>query len=316
MKGIAVAGSILVDIINTIDKYPSIGELTKIKKQERSTGGLVPNVGIDLKRLDNTIDVIAFGVIGKDELGNFAVNKLKEEGLDVSNIKREETLSSFTSVMSVDKGQRTFFTYQGSSSLFGYDSIDFDKLDVKLFHLGYFLLLDKIDNGDGIKILKKCKELGIKTSIDLVSENSDRYSLVVPCLKYVDNLIINELEASKLSGVEYNGDNILEIAKKLKDFGVKERVIIHMPKESICLSDKGYTIFKSFKAKPDYIKGTTGAGDAFCAGSLIGIYKDLSDEEILKIGTISAFSSLESLDATSAIKDIEILKREYVNNIC
>ena len=38
----------------------------------------------------------------------------------------------------------------------------------------------------------------------------------------------------------------------------------------------------SYQLPLGYIKGTTGAGDAFCAGALLGIYKGEADEEILK----------------------------------
>ena len=110
-----------------------------------------------------------------------------------------------------------------------FEDIDFDKLDVKMLHLGYFLLLEKVDRGDGQAILKKAKDFGIQTSIDLVSENSERYSLVLPCLPYTDYLIINEVEAGKLTGIDPMDENLEMIARKLKELGVQEKVIIHKP---------------------------------------------------------------------------------------
>lgn len=53
------------------------------------------------------------------------------------------------------------------------------------------------------------------------------------------------------------------------------------------------------------IKGTTGAGDAFCAGVLLGIYNSLSDTEILNFGRIAAAMSLAAADATSGVIDIK-----------
>ncbi len=308
MNGIGVAGSLLVDVINSISAYPNEGQLTKINGRNIATGGLVPNVGIDLKRLDKDLEVYAIGKVGNDDNGKFAVKVLKENGLNVGNVKVSNNLgTSFTDVMSVSGGQRTFFCYAGACADFGYDDIDYENLNVKMLHLGYFLLLDKVDNFDGVKILKKCQEKGIKTSIDLVSENSNRYGLVVPCLKYVDNLIINEEEASKLSNINFNGENLEEIAKKLKSLGVKERVIIHMPKKSVCLSNSGYTEVNSLVLPKDFIKGTTGAGDAFCAGTLLGIYKNLDDKEILKTGMISALGALSGEDAVSGMKSLQEL---------
>ena len=241
-KGIAVAGSVLVDKINMITAYPQKGELTQIKSVSKAVGGLVPNVGIDLKKIDPELTVYACGKIGKDEEGDFVKSEFARYGLDMRGLKiHDSEKTSFTDVMSVAGGERTFFTYAGASADYGVDDIDFGIIDADMLHLGYFLLLDKVDNGDGLKILKNAKAKGIKTSIDLVSENSDRYSLVLPCLEYTDNLIVNEIEAGKLAGISPERQNIRKIAETLKGKGVKERVIIHLPEFGACMSDEGRT---------------------------------------------------------------------------
>jgi len=158
-----------------------------------------------------------------------------------------------------------------------------------------------LDRGDGILILQKAKELGIKTSIDLVSENSDRYKLVLPCLPYTDYLIINENEAGKLTGIEPKDENLEKIAQKLIELGVKEKVVIHKPELAVCLSKDAYTIVPSYKLPEGYIQGTTGARDAFCAGTLIGIYEGWSDSEILEFGSACAVMALGKADATSGL---------------
>ena len=210
--------------------------------------------------------------------------------------------------MSVIGGERTFFTYAGASADYGESDLDFDLINAEMLHLGYFLLLEKVDNGDGLKILKKAKEKGIKTSIDLVSENSDRYSLVSPCLEYTDNLIINEIEGGKLAGLAPEKENIRKITEILKSKGVKERVIIHLPEFGACLSDNGYTEIPSFDLPKGYIKGSTGAGDAFCAGALYGIYKGFSDKEILEFASMSAAVSLRVADAVSGMTDFNSIR--------
>ena len=308
-KGIAIAGSIIVDKLNEISKFPAEGELTKILSVSLAVGGCVPNTGIDIKKVAPDINVKAVGIVGKDAEGDFAVESLVKNGVDSSFVKRGNLPTSFTEVMSVIGSQRTFFAYPGACADFGYEDIDFENLDVKMLHLGYFLLLEKIDNGDGKRILKKAQEMGIKTSIDMVSENSDRYSLVEDCLKYTDNVIINEHEAGMLTGIEPKPENLEEIAKKIKEMGVKERVIIHMPEIGICLSDNGYFELPSPSLPDGFIKGKTGAGDAFCAGALIGIYREMDEESILALATKTAAISLSSFDATGgAVSESEIDK--------
>lgn len=307
-NGIAVVGTLLVDNLYEISAYPSEGELTQIRSIKRACGGLVPNNGIGLKRIAPEMPVYAIGKVGRDDAGEFALSTMAAAGVDVSLVKvSEEERTSFTDVMSVSGGQRTFFTYPGACATFGVDDIPWDKLTCKRMHLGYFLLLDKVDSGDGLKILKEAKARGISTSIDLVSENSDRYSLVIPCLPYVDDLIINELEAGKLTGIEPTDENLPVIAEKLLDMGVRERVIIHQPKLGLCKTREKLTLLPSCKLPRGYVKGKTGAGDAFCSGALIGIEQGMSDEDILMLAEAAAVASLTQQDATSGIMEKEQL---------
>lgn len=301
-QGIAIAGTILVDKINEIKAYPQSGELTQIVNLQKAIGGCVPNVGIDIKKICPDMDVCAICKIGNDEEGIYVSDTLKKNRVDVSGVVVDDSdTTSFTEVMSVINGQRTFFTYPGASAKFGYSDIDFEHLNAKIMLLGYFLLLEKVDQGDGLKILQKAQEMGIKTSIDLVSENSDRYSLVIPCLKYTDYLIINEMEAGNLAGMEPTDENMKKIAYKLQELGVKEKVVIHKPDYAVCLSGDDYTVVPSYKLPEGYIKGTTGAGDAFCAGTLVGIYKGWTDKEILEFGSACAVMALGKADATSGL---------------
>lgn len=310
-NGIAVAGSVLVDKINEIKAYPQSGELTQIVGLEKAVGGCVPNVALDLKKICPELNVKAIGKVGNDEDGAYVSNVLSQGGVDVSGfVVSEEDSTSFTEVMSVINGQRTFFTYPGTSADFGYNDINFENLDSRILHLGYFLLLEKVDQGEGIQILQKAQEMGIKTSIDLVSENSDRYSLILSCLPYTNYLIINEIEAGKLTNMEPTDDNLEEIARKLKALGVSDKVVIHKPDFAVCLSNDGYTVVNSYSLPDGYIKGTTGAGDAFCAGTLIGIYKEWSDTEILEFASGCAVMALGKADATSGLLTEEEIK-EY-----
>lgn len=303
--GIMVAGTMLVDRIHTIASYPSCGELTQIQSNHMAVGGLVPNVGLDLKRIDPTLDVYGAGTIGDDDNGNFVINTLQQGGIDTTGLTvlpNEET--SFTEVMSVPGGQRTFFTFAGTGAQFDATHLHYTDTSPKILHLGYFLLLKKVDEGEGQKILQAAQAQGIETSIDLVSEDSDRYGLVLPCLPYTDYLIINELEAGKLAGMEPTLANLHRIAQKLLELGVRKKVIIHMPECAVCLSHDGFTCVPSCDLPDGYIQGTTGAGDAFCAGALIGIYRGWTDTEILTFASECAVMALGSPDATSGMRSL------------
>lgn len=301
--GIMVAGSVIVDKIHEIRAYPQAGELTQIRSNAYAAGGCVPNVAVDLKRIVPELPVYAVGKIGKDSEGTFVADILRNNGVDIRQLVVTDTeKTSFTEVMSIPGGQRTFFVYAGASADFRAEDIDLSTSPVKLLHLGYFLLLQKVEDGDGLKILQEAKRHGIETSIDLVSENSDRYGLVLPCLPYTDYLIVNELEAGRLAGIEPAKENLERIARRLMELGVRKKVIIHMPECALCLSCQGCCVLGSRMLPAGYIRGTTGAGDAFCAGALIGIYNGWQDPDILAFASDCAAMALRYPDATGGMK--------------
>ena len=91
--------------------------------------------------------------------------------------------------------------------------------------------------------------------------------------------------------------------------GVGQRVIIHCPEAGFCLSSDGtYTVVPSLKLPKGYIKGTVGAGDAFCAGCLYGIYHGYTDHDILEFASGAAACNLTAEDSVSGMKDVAYIR--------
>lgn len=316
-KGVTFVGSLVVDHIKQIETYPSESTLTKILSETKATGGLAANTSVALKKLDPSLDVEVLGAVGDDSDGKLLINFLEENNINSNNIILRGT-TSFTDVLSSPK-TRTFFTYSGSSGTLDIDDIDINKINTEMVHLGYILLLEKLDEVDDeygtkmARLLKDLQDKGHKTSVDIVSEDSNRFSeLVPPALKYTDNLIINEFEASKTVGIEFNDNNVEAILNKLKDMGVSNWVIIHSPTASWGLDENRKLHYLKSNNLPDsYIKGTVGAGDAYCAGCLLAISKGLNMDKALKYGTASAQISLKSPSASGSMDTIENALVEY-----
>ena len=306
MKGIAVAGTLLADRIKTVKVYPKEGDLAEISGISLAGGGLVHNVGADIKKLSPDTPVYAYALIGDDSDGEFLTRVLTESGVNCENLKKVKgATTSFTDVYSVPGKTRTFFTCAGASAAFGYDNVVLDTEKIGMLHLGYFLLLETIDGGDGIKILKSAVNAGIKTSIDLVSKADGDYDGVLPALKYVDNLIINEVEAERLTGIPATYENARAVTEKLLSYGVRERVIIHAPAFGACASKRGFTTLFSFDLPKGFIVGTNGAGDAYTSGALVAISAGKTDEEILKAASYAATVSLTAADATGGVIELK-----------
>ena len=82
-----------------------------------------------------------------------------------------------------------------------------------------------------------------------------------------------------------------------------------MPSLGLCKTRDSLVTLPSVALPKGYIKGKTGAGDAFCSGALIAIERGASPEEILELAEASAVASLTAADAVSGIREeAEILE--------
>ena len=321
-KTVAVAGNILLDVVKLIDEWPQKGMLVNILDESRAVGGCVCNTAIDLKVLAPQIDVVAYGRVGEDSYGAWVQDYMQEKGVDIGRlVKASSRPTSYTDVMTVKStGERTFFHARGANAGFSDEDINLDRLDCDLFHLGYLLLLDTMDENDATygtraaKLLHQVQSKGIKTSIDLVSDQSGKFSKIVPpALKYCNYVVINEIEGGMLAGIsprEENGNvnlrNLELICQEILKMGVQDTVVIHCPELSCSLEANGkFTLVPSLKLPDGYIVGSVGAGDAFCAGMLYSFVFGLGLEEGMRIASCMAACNLSVANSVDGAKNLE-----------
>lgn len=315
---IAVAGTIVVDTIKEIDFYPSKGMLANILSVSKFTGGCVCNTLADLSLLDGNLKLYALGRVGDDDNGKFVKSSLRGYGINVDGIV-VNGVTGFTDVMNVAKsGERTFFHSRGANDDFCIEDVDFKSLSgCSLLHAGYISLMKKLDEpfGEGTRLsslLKRAQSFGVKTSVDVASSSDGDYaSKAISALKYCNYAVMNEIEACAIAGVHprVNGvlsaENICKALKFLIDCGVSDCAVIHAPEGGFAMDAKG-TLYKAGSlVLPDgFIKGSVGAGDAFCAGVLYAVtVKNMPIDQALDFASVVGASNLSRADACSGVKD-------------
>jgi sugar/nucleoside kinase (ribokinase family) len=304
-----------------IDIYPQPEQLGNIRSQSQGTGGAAYNVLIDLANSGTPFPLLAAGLVGEDPLGEQILDDCRRHQIDVRHLGRtSKAPTSYTDVMTEQgHGRRTFFHARGANALWQAADLDFDRTRARIFHLGYLLLLDMLDEPDvkfgtkAARLLAAARAAGVKTSVDVVSEDSDRFARIVnPALKHVDYCILNEIEAGKTTGFKIRlPDGRMDLvalrhaAGALLQQGVRELVVIHFPEGAFARTRKGEDIWQSsLKLPPKYIGGTAGAGDAFCAGVLFGLHESWELPRCLLTGICIATASLSDATCTSGVKSL------------
>ena len=320
-KGILGAGNWIVDHIKVIDAWPNQDTLANIRTEFRGTGGAPCNVLIDLAKLGADFPLTGAGIVGQDEPGDWILKTCQKFGVNTGLIRRtDQQPTSYTDVMTVERtGRRTFFHQRGANMLLDADSIRVDSSNAKIFHLGYLLLLDRLDEPcarfgtRAAELLAKASELGFITCVDVVSEASDRFGRVVsPALPFLDIIFLNEFEAAGVFSLEIRRGGkidvptLLKTAETLLAAGVRRWAIIHFPEGVLAASRDGRRIFQpSLMVPPNQIAGAAGAGDALAAGLLLGYHDELPMEDCLVFGVCAAAASLRHPTTTEGVEHLD-----------
>jgi sugar/nucleoside kinase (ribokinase family) len=306
-SGVIAGGNWIVDRVKMIDAWPLQDSLANIQGEMNGNGGAPYNVLKNLSKLGAGFPLEAVGLVGEDPNGDLVIEDCRRHGIDTTQVRRlAGAATSYTDVMTVQStGRRTFFHQRGANAYLAPKHFDFSRTRAKLFHLGYILLLDELDRLEkgvprACEVLRSAKAAGLQTSLDCVSENSDRFkSIVRPVLPEVDILFVNDMEAEKLAEVPLRRDGrvvaqqVEKAARALVGFGVRKWVMLHFPEAVFALSAHGVGHWQPSLAVPAAeIKGVAGAGDAFASGVLYARHFEWEIPEALKLGVCVAARSL------------------------
>jgi sugar/nucleoside kinase (ribokinase family) len=320
-SGLLAAGNWIIDQVKIIDVYPQREQLANIRAQSQGTGGAPYNVLVSLARLQAPFPLMAAGLVGHDDFGRAILEDCRRRSIDIRHLESTPLApTSYTDVMTeASAGLRTFFHHRGANALWNGAGLNFQKVKARIFHLGYLLLLDALDTPDakfGTKaaaLLRSAQEAGLKTSVDVVSEDSDRFgSIVLPAVKFVDYCILNEIEAGKTTGFKIRESSgalntvlLRHAAGALLQAGVRDLVVIHFPEGAFARTRKGEDFWQSSLNLPaKHITGTAGAGDAFAAGVLMGLHEGWDLQRCLFTGVCVAAASLSHATCTGGIKSL------------
>jgi sugar/nucleoside kinase (ribokinase family) len=305
-SGLLAAGNFIVDHLKLIDAFPHQDGLANIASQSAGNGGSPYNVLKDLALLGAPFPLAAAGLIGRDADGEAILADCQAHGIATDWLQQtEQAATSYTDVMTVaSTGRRTFFHQRGANALFDGANIDFAAVPHRIFHLGYLLLLDKLDqvkNGRSraAELLQRARAAGLQTSVDVVSESSDRFQAIVPsALPEIDFLFVNEYEASKVTGLPLTADapttaELEAAGQALLGAGVQQWVFIHYRQGVSAFHREGAQHRTHALPVPQAdIQGAAGAGDALAAGVLYGLHQGWPLPEALQLGVSTAAVSL------------------------
>jgi len=237
--------------------------------------------------------------IGDDSLGQIALQRLRESGVDVSRVLQVPgPVTTALTVILQHQDWRNILTYSGTMVDLTLDDLDLEFLsDSRHFHLSSFYLQKGL-RPQVPELFRKLKQAGLTLSLDTNDDPDDRWDEeLFESLRYVDIFLPNAREAKQITGT----DDLRVAATKLAE--VVPTVIIKMGAEG-AMAQRGKECLQSPALKVNFVD-PVGAGDSFDAGFLHQFVRGGDLATCLAFGNRAAAFSTTRAGGTEAFRDRE-----------
>lgn len=306
---VAIFGNIVADVIGEpMDpvNFPAPGSLTLLNSIVLSSGGSVCNVGIALSRLGMIVG--AAGMVGDDLLGSALVEQLSARKIDVSAVAKTDRAQTSTTIVACHPdGQRTFFHAPGVTTLLDADAFRncFDLFrQCAWLHIGYFGLLPALTPVLP-QVLAELKQTapGLKISLDTLNPPGE-WKQLLPILSHVDLFAPSRIEGIALSR-ERDPKKMIAFFRQAMPQGL---IGIKLDQDGCLLDDSNTQVaIPAFREK---VVDTTGAGDCWFAGLLLGLREKMPLERCGQLANRVAADCCSMIGASTGVQSLkETLER-------
>ena len=282
-KSIAVIGSINMDLTARADRHPRVGETVMGTDLQYIPGGKGANQAIAAARLGGRVSM--FGCVGGDAFGERLTEGLRENGVDVSHIRRIPGESSGIALITVAGGDNSIVVIPGANR-----------------HVtpGYLAeQREAILESDVVLLQNEIPEESVEFAVDMCSQAGKTViwnpapmrPLSPQAMEQITYCTPNEHEAALL----FPGSGPLP--KLAEEYGGK--VIITLGERGAIAWDGGALL--QIPPRPAQVVDTTGAGDTFTGALAYALARGWTLKKALLLANDAASLSTERYGAQSGM---------------
>lgn len=278
-------GDLNADFLATVKSLPEKGEEIQTNTFEIYAGGSAANTAVTAQRLNLESGFI--GRVGKDYFGNFLEEEFEREGVVTKEVQRDEEKGTGAMMIIVTPdGERTMICRRGANTELDPEKINLDYVgNADYLHVSGYTLLKNPQSKAAKKVIEAAETENLHISLDtgIITLKEAREN-TMSILSSINTLFVNEVEIELLLETE-SGE---KSEKDILDKGPSNLVIKLGDKGSRVVTEDEEFQIDSFQTE---VKGTTGAGDAFDGGFIVGLDKGWNLKKTTKfanaVGTLS-----------------------------
>jgi len=243
------------------------------------------------------LKTLAVGGYGRDMMGDWAVNRLKEFDIDVSGLQRLEGVPTSSSIVLTRRdGSRPALHVKGATGHFVVDESQFDAVtDARVFHLGGVGLMDAMDGEPNAALMRHAKARGCVTTLDIFAGSAADLPDVEAVLPWTDYFIPSVEEAEALTGLTDLGG----MSRFFLDRGAGACVITLGPNGAYYQDKSGLTFHvPAFNVD---VKCTCGCGDTFNAGFAAGLINGMGPQDAVRLAQACSALNATALGSQAGV---------------
>jgi sugar/nucleoside kinase (ribokinase family) len=290
----------ILDVLGRpVTRIPPRQDVDLIEEIRLTVAGTAAGTSVDLAKLG--AKVVAMGAIGNDAAGNFIVDTMGRYGIETRTLRVKEGVQTSATMLPIrPNGERPALHVLGANAELTIDDVDWEAIAAAdHLHLGGTYLMPKLDGEPTREILKFAKERGKTTTLDLIAiPRPDLLEVIAPCLPYVDFFMPGLDEARMICGLE----DRQEVIRFFLERGVGHTVFKMGAEGSSIASKDGEIRIPAFKVP---VVDSTGCGDAYCAGFIVGFSMGWDVERAGRLGTAASALVITGLGSDAGIVDLE-----------
>lgn len=283
-----------MDLVVQVNRCPLAGETLAGMHFSMLPGGKGANQAVAASRCGAKTHML--GCVGVDTFGRVLIDSLADSNVNINDIhKLPDVSTGIASILVEANGDNRIVIVPGAN---GSVSVEFlNSTWQTIQHSDLVLLQHEIPLETVHTCIQKCSQVGIPVLLN----PAPIYPIPFHLLQAVDTLILNETEASALTGIPVDGAAAAQQAAG--DLIVKgcHTVIITLGKAGAVLLDKSGAIFQpAFEVKA---VDTTAAGDTFVGAFAACKLEGRSLQDSLCFAAAAAAISVTCLGAQASIPE-------------
>jgi sugar/nucleoside kinase (ribokinase family) len=291
----------IVDVLaRPVAEPPIVGGRHMIDEVSITAAGTAAGTSADLAKLG--IETVAMGAVGDDHLGELLVQMLRSNGVDTTRLAAKQGLQTSVSILLIggDGERHTVLRLPGANSRLSLEDIDFEAVAAAdLLHIGGADVLGHFSGDPLVEVLAFARSRGVATSLDVLGSCDERTAeRLAPALHHVQYFLPNADQLMGMAGCS----EASKAAGELRALGVGCVVATLGAEGSLVSSDEGDVFLPAFDVP---VVDTTGCGDAYAAGFIVGVLSGWSEVSAAWLGTAAAALVVQGLGSDAGIRDLD-----------